>query len=372
MSEVEMTELDKQILEKGKEVHTESYSMSIGEIKNLYEEEELDLHPEFQRFFRWTDEQKYKLIESILLGIPLPSFFVYQRPDGIWDVVDGLQRLSTIFEFMGILKDEENNILPPLKMQGTRYLSKLEGMTWENEKDGEKDYQISETIKRDFKRKKLDFNIILKHSDESAKYELFERLNTGGTSASSQEVRNAILIRENKDVFKILDNLSINDDFINTTMLTDSNLDERFDLELVTRFLLLRNMDLEVLSKNTATDYLTDELIKRAIIKEYDWQSEVAIFNLTFQMINSALQTNAFKKYNLKKEKFEGGFIVSAFEVIALGIGNNPENVKPEEILQKAIDFWTAKENGEIKWAGRNTTNRIQKTIQFGRNLFQK
>jgi hypothetical protein len=89
MSTDNVSELEKQIVERGKEVHTESYSMSIGEIKNLYEDGDLDLYPEFQRFFRWEDEKKYRLIESILMGIPLPSFFVYQRQDGIWDVVVG-------------------------------------------------------------------------------------------------------------------------------------------------------------------------------------------------------------------------------------------------------------------------------------------
>ncbi len=88
------------------QVHTDSYSMSIGEIVNLYKDKELQIHPEFQRLFRWTETQKSKLIESILLGIPLPSFFIAQREDGVWEVVDGLQRLSTIFSFMGELKDE--------------------------------------------------------------------------------------------------------------------------------------------------------------------------------------------------------------------------------------------------------------------------
>lgn len=369
MAEIKITDLDKQISDREKEVHTDSYSMSIGEIKNLYDENELDLHPEFQRFFRWTDEQKYRLIESVLLGIPLPSFFVYQRPDGIWDVVDGLQRLSTIFEFMGALKDEEGNLLPPLKMMGTKYLPALKDMIWENPENS--DLQISDTIKRDFKRKKLDVNIILKHSDESAKYELFERLNTGGSSASAQEVRNAILIRENKEIFKQLDILSHNEDFVNTTQLSETSIEERFDLELITRFIILRNIDLVVFSNSTATDFLTDELISRAIDKSYDWEREIEAFNNTFSIINISLGTNAFKKYNTRKQKFEGGFIVSAFEVIALGIGNNPNNVDIEEIESKAKNFWEAKDRGEIKWAGRNTTNRIQKTIQFGRQLFQ-
>jgi len=96
---------------KSKEIHTDGYPMSIGEISSLYKDKELDIHPEFQRIFRWNILQKSKLIESILLGIPIPSIFVSQRDDGVWDVVDGLQRLSTIFEFMGILRNENNLLI---------------------------------------------------------------------------------------------------------------------------------------------------------------------------------------------------------------------------------------------------------------------
>ncbi len=365
-----VNELDQEIENRAKNVHTESYSMSIGEIKNLYEENELDLHPEFQRFFRWTDEQKFKLIESILLGIPLPSFFVYQRLDGVWDVVDGLQRLSTIFEFMGVLRDEDGKSKPALKMSATKYLPSLEGRDWNSDLENE---LISDSVKRDFKRKKIDFNIILKQSDDTAKYDLFERLNTGGSSASSQEVRNAILIRENNEVFRVLDDLSNNEDFISTTNLSDSLLDERFDLELVTRFVILKDLDLKVLAKTTATDYLTDELILRAKDKEYNWENQVSIFVRTFELIKKGVGESAFRKYNVKKQRFEGGFIVSAFEVIALGIAFNiSRDIKADEINSKAIEFWTEQAAGVIKWSGRNTTNRLVKTLQYGRDLFSK
>src|SRR5687768_9763163 len=114
--------LDQEINQRAKEIHTDGYPMSIGELASLYRDSELDIHPEFQRIFRWSILQKSKLIESILLGIPIPSIFVSQREDGVWDVVDGLQRLSTIFEFMGILKDENGQIIPPNKLVGTEYL----------------------------------------------------------------------------------------------------------------------------------------------------------------------------------------------------------------------------------------------------------
>ena len=74
------------------DIKTDAYPMSIGEWINLYRDEELDIHPEFQRFFRWNPGQKSRFIESILLGIPIPPIFVAQTTKGIWDVVDGLAK----------------------------------------------------------------------------------------------------------------------------------------------------------------------------------------------------------------------------------------------------------------------------------------
>jgi hypothetical protein len=116
-----------EIQARSTEIHTDAYSMSFGELMNLYQSGELDIHPEFQRFFRWTIEQKSRLIESILLGIPLPSIFVAQRRDGVWDVIDGLQRLSTVFQFAGILKDEDGAQVSPLQLTATKYLPSLVG-----------------------------------------------------------------------------------------------------------------------------------------------------------------------------------------------------------------------------------------------------
>ncbi|GAB3231600.1 DUF262 domain-containing protein [Pseudaeromonas pectinilytica] len=111
--------LNEQIDKKRKEIFTDSYPMSIGELSNLYRDGEIYINPEFQRFYRWTHEQKVKLIESILLGIPLPSIFVAQRSDGVWDLVDGLQRMSTILSFMGVLKGPDGRLLPPLTLLAT-------------------------------------------------------------------------------------------------------------------------------------------------------------------------------------------------------------------------------------------------------------
>jgi len=128
--------LQEEIDKKRQEIHTDSYSMSIGEWISLYQQNELDIHPDFQRFFRWSEHQKSTFIESILLGIPIPPIFVNQREDGILDVIDGVQRLSTIYEFVGILKpDSQAEDAHSFSLQKTIYLPSLEGKKWDDPDD---------------------------------------------------------------------------------------------------------------------------------------------------------------------------------------------------------------------------------------------
>lgn len=188
--------LQTKIDEKSKEIHTDGYPMSLGELINMYKDKELHLQPDFQRFFRWTAAQKSSFIESILLGIPIPSIFVARSDKGVWDVIDGLQRLSTIFEFVGILEDSNGEIKTPSSLQGTKFLPSLQDKKWDDEANLENSFTAEQRI--DFKRSKMDVKIIKKGSDEDAKYELFQRLNTGGSALSDQETRNCLIIMTNK------------------------------------------------------------------------------------------------------------------------------------------------------------------------------
>lgn len=167
--------------------------MSIGEVLSLYRDGDIEIHPEFQRIFRWDDDQKSKLIESVLLGIPIPPIFVSQRADGVWDVIDGVQRLSTILQFVGDYADEDGQLLPRLELRSAEYLTELEGYTYVRSESDQPGPVFNEAMRRDFKRAKLEFRIITKESDSNAKYDLFQRLNSGSI-LSPQEARNCLML----------------------------------------------------------------------------------------------------------------------------------------------------------------------------------
>jgi hypothetical protein len=168
--------LQVEIDRKRQEIRSDSYLMSVGEWISLYKERDLEIYSEFTISARWSNSQKTRLIESILLGIPIPQIFVSQREDGVWDVIDGFQRLSTIYEFVGILKDNAGNLLPPLVLEKTNYLPSLMGKKWEDLEHPQN--SLTPTQRLIIKRSKINVNILMKENNPSAKYELFQRLHT--------------------------------------------------------------------------------------------------------------------------------------------------------------------------------------------------
>jgi hypothetical protein len=361
--------LQKEIDERRKEIRTDSYSMSIGEWMSLYENGEIDIHPDFQRFFRWSDYQKSAFIESILLGIPIPPIFVSQREDGIWDVVDGVQRLSTIFEFTGILKTSENT--EPIALQKTTYLPSLEGKKWDDPDEPEN--SLTQPQRLLIKRSKIAVNIVEKESDPMIKYELFQRLNTGGSLAKPQEIRNCILIMLNKRLYELIRSLADYEPFKNCVALSDRLYEEQYDMELVVRFVLLFQKDQEDINKlgGDVSVFLTEGIRKMATEEKLDYEEIEQAFKTTFDFLNQTTGEDTFKRYKTQQDRFLGGFLLSAFEVIALGIGYNYKNLPTKDQISERIkSLWSNSTYQKWFGAGVNAARRLPNLIPLGRKLF--
>lgn len=360
--------LDTEIEAKKNEISTDGYPMSIGEIANLYRDNEIDIHPEFQRFFRWSILQKSKLIESILLGIPIPSIFVSQREDGVWDVVDGLQRLSTIFEFMGILRDENGDLLPPSTLVGTEYLPSLESKQWDLVDDETNSFNSTQRIA--FKREKLDLKIVKKESGENVKYELFQRLNTLGSKLSDQEVRNCLLVMINKDFYHWLRDLSLNEDFLEVLSLPERMIDEQYNMELALRFIILRHIDVtEIRTTQDLGAFITDKMIEYTEPGMLDLGAEENIFRRTFAYLNSVSAESTFKRYNPTKSRFEGKFLLSAFEAVGIGAGMNIDTLESKsqtEFIDKLKEIWADATFSSKTGSGVNVTSRVPVIVPLG------
>lgn len=359
-----------EIKNKSKEIHSDGYSMSLGEIANLYRDGELRLHPEFQREFRWKETQKSNLIESVMLGIPIPPIFVVQNEDGVWDVIDGLQRLSTFFEFMGILKDEAGNLLPPSTLVKTKFLPSLAGMVWQG--DNQKS-SFTNPQRIDFKRVKLGITIVTKDSDPEAKYELFQRLNTGGASLTAQEVRNCLMIMVDPSFYRFVKELSENKNFKEVLSLSDRQLEEQFDMELICRFFAGKNTPTSKFrALSDINEFVSSKMIEFAQSNSFDREKERRVFSSLFELLEN-LDVHPFTKYLPKKDVFSGMFLISTFEVIAIGLAKNIDSYTLKDkdiILEKVKDLWSNEEFLSITGTGKSAKNRMSKCVDLGERLF--
>lgn len=364
--------LQEEIDKNRQEIKTDSYSMSIGELISLYEHDEIEIHPDFQRFFRWSAHQKSNFIESILLGIPIPSIFVIQRDDGVWDVIDGLQRLSTIYEFVGILphknKAKEDNFVT---LKETTYLPSLRGKKWNDSED--KSNSLTTTQRLLIKRARMEVNIVEKESDKLIQYELFQRLNTGGSIATPQEVRNCILLMLNKELYELMRSLADSDSFKSCIALSDRLYEEQYDMELVLRFILLFDRDNESLQQlgGDVNEFLTARMREKALNNNLDISHIKQAFDVTFDLLNTTMEDNSFKRYKAEDDRFLGGFLLSAYEVIALGIGYHYKNpVSPDKIADNIKAIWSNDTYKKWSGAGVNAARRLPYLIPLGREVF--
>ena len=193
--------------------------------------EEIDLAPEFQRRARiWDKGRKGRLIESILLRIPLPVFYVASDLQDVWSVVDGLQRMTTIHDFV---KGE-------FPLQGLEYLVKFEDAKFSD---------LPRNMQRRIEETELVINVIQPGTPEEVMFNIFNRINTDGVTLNSQEIRHAL----NKGpVRKFLSELVETDEFNTATLgsLSDVRMSARecalrFSAFYLTNWKNYRNNDLD-------------------------------------------------------------------------------------------------------------------------------
>lgn len=362
-------QLESQIAARAKEIHTDGYPMSVGEVLSLYKDGDIDIHPEFQRIFRWNGDQKSRLIESILLGIPIPPIFVSQRSDGVWDVIDGVQRLSTIFEFVGVYRDQENCLTPPFVLKATEYLPALDNYSWEVSSGSSRVF--TDAMRRDVKRAKLEFRIIRKESDENAKYDLFQRLNSGA-QLSPQEARNCLLVMLNSDMYSEIAKLSDNFDFEAAIPLSDRQENQAYRQELVLRFFCQADFSG---SRTDLTieygEYLT-RWMREAATKHGTDASPIRtdLFNRTFRLLNETLGEDTFRRFNGTKSL--GPFSIACFEFVTSGVSANIEfwERSKSALGDRIHSVWSAPEFRENSGTGVSPRTRVPRMVLNSRRYF--
>lgn len=218
------------------EISIDTKPITMETLMRRLQQGTITLNPDFQRNEVWNSERKSQLIESLLLKIPIPMFYVSSDEKSNWTVVDGLQRISTLRDFvLGslYLKDPLKNTDKKgsgFRLQGLEFWKDLEDMTL-NDLPTNLQNRILETT--------FTFTIINPGTPEEVKRNVFKRLNTGGMPLSSQEIRNALYTGKSTT---LLNKLSKLEEFKCAT--GNSIHTERMeDRELILRFIsfLIRN-----------------------------------------------------------------------------------------------------------------------------------
>ena len=218
-------ELEAKYRNEMRQIVTQKLDLPISTLPSLLKEQ-IQLNPEFQRRDRWDEKRQSRLIESLVMNVPIPPVFLGEDDYGHYVVLDGRQRLTAIDKF---LKND-------LKLVGLQVWNELNGKSYQD--------MVREGLDKYLTRRFVPATVILKESSPVVKYDVFDRLNTGGVTANAMEIRNAVypggfttqlhVWSRDPDFCRlwripIQTNDAVNDRFYQ----------EMIDLELVLRFLAL-------------------------------------------------------------------------------------------------------------------------------------
>ena len=219
-------ETEKEIDNNKKSFRSYKVDMTFGELMHLYTSDEMRISPPYQRLFRWDISQRTKFIESLLLEIPIPPIFVAEDENGKWEVVDGLQRLSTFFSFIGCLNEQDKTSKPKnnWKMKTGDIIKSIKGMGYEDL-----------PLKNQLNLKRTFCSVVViqtEKEDYDTRYVIFNRLNTGGTKLSDQEIRNVIYRGISEEFNEFLRKYGTNENFRKLIPTTQKKVDALFLDEL--------------------------------------------------------------------------------------------------------------------------------------------
>lgn len=342
-------------------VVTETGSYKVSLIKDIFEQQNYNLHPEYQRRITWDNKKRSKLIESFIINIPIPPIFLYEYDYDKYEIMDGLQRISTIVDFY-------NN---KFKLSGLSEWSELNGKTYKN---------LPEKIREGIDRRQLQVITLLKEtaaSDERAdtiKRLVFERLNTGGVKLQAQEIRNAILNGPgNKLCCDLADNIffkklweiptaaeidSEADTFIDDELYEKKIDDEKlkrklerhslykrmYDVELVLRFFAMRYLD----DFDYALSNLLDDTL--IVLNSYgpdELEEMKRIFESTIKKAYDLFGENAFKYFGDGKWSTPARMIYDPMMIVLSQIDITADSTKTEENIEKLKAFYLSNTSDE-------------------------
>ena len=377
--------LEQAVSDERRRLSSDRLDISFGELINLYKNDELIIRPEYQRLFRWSETQKTALIESILLSIPIPPIFVAEDKNGVWELVDGLQRVSTFISFFGELKGdgweinyqeedvnssveegeeieegngevtEEEKTLNKWTLQEGGLVNSLQGFNVDT---------LPTNLKINLKRAVCRVEILRGESSTSMKYELFKRLNSGGSKLTPQEIRNAIYRGVDPRLNELLLKISQNEVFKALTQLTRVKLNELYDQELVLRFFAFyRNAENVNENMEKFLNNFMEETVKNA---DFEYNTYESLIMKVLKLIHQIGDPKIFRNdKNL--------FVPAYFEGILIGVAQNIDKYAEDIELLKSKITQLKSDTDFKRYSGTasNSRSRIRNRLKRADEIFQ-
>ena len=292
-------------------VYTKQKDFPLSTIREMYDDGDIVTDPDYQRDFVYTQKQSSKLIESMLIGIPIPTVYLCQENDETWSVIDGQQRITSFVFYL-------ENKFP---LVGLTELKELNGLYFKD---------MDKTLQKKLKSSSLNAICILKESQE-LKYEIFARLNQGAISLKPQELRNCIY---RGSYNKMLEELARNKYL--PVLFHDENKRKQYQ-ERILRFFALRNFTQYKSSiMKTMNDYMS--------IHQHDDEAQVAdskaLFNRTIDIIKQVLGDTAFMVINREDGTVITRFSGSVYDsiIVPFSFFDNHDLMQHADEIRKAIE----------------------------------
>ncbi len=356
-----------------KNVHTQSLDISFNELASMVAEKELDISPDYQRLFQWSEGARSRFIESLLLEMPVPPIYMVEEEDNRKLLIDGLQRLSSYLHFRGML--DAPHLTPAvkigdkLKLEDCDIIPELNGKTYDD---------LGAALQIKLKRSFVRTEVVRKGSDSHFKYHMFKRLNTGGEPLTPQQLRNCTIRLLDATYIDFINSLASNDANFKTctSTLSDEQRINSYDKELVLRFFALKNSLNSF--KHDVSEFLT-EYLENASFPEskgnIDIASERADFEKTFLILAGTLGEDAFGRADKQRKKIISAFAVYHFEAFTIGLQQFLNRIDPknnDQIVLLKQEFLAIKLDQEFvtltTGGGKNSPGLLKARIEFVAN----
>jgi len=331
---------------KERRVYSDKADRSIFELYRQYQKGNLDLQPGFQRLQVWDNSKSSRLIESVLLEVPIPVIYLSEESDGKYSVIDGQQRLNAFFKFL------ENNL-------------RLSGLTILVELNGKRFQDIPKNLQDKFENATIRIIEIRKESDPDVKFEIFERLNTGSVQLNAQELRNCIYRGRYNELLK---ELSGNKDFQFLLGLKEPH-NRMQDRELILRFFAFYH--------NTYLKYtppmkrfLNKEMEKHRNLNEAEENELRNVFKKSVRLSKTVFGDKAFHRFVAGSKEdpngcYERKMNKGLFDIIMFGFTMYDENqiIPNSDAIREELLWMMTHEEEFINAISGSGTDSKEKTL---------